>query len=179
MEDLSHILGALGMIESAVPGGLLQGRLNKPEPRIKSGVILVGLRNATGGRDISETVKTAYIPCYGGESAKTERQALVVYGDENVGPHLTTRGPDLYGDSYLCAPGKRDQLVLKEARHGLGGVSGWDAAETKDESPELLGTVQRTTWAYLMSALSEGDETWSEACKVFKELARGVVDDKE
>ena len=151
----------------------------KLEPRIKAGVVLAGLGNANGGRDISETGRTAYVPFYGGKLEKMETQALVVYGDEDVGPHLTTRGADWHGDAYTCGPGKKCQLVLNGARHGLGGVAGWDAAETKDESPELLGIVQRMTWTYLKSALFEEDETWSEACKMFKELDRGVIQSKE
>ena len=105
--------------------------------------------------------------------------ALVVYGDEDVSPHLTIRGVDWHRDVYSNAPGPKDLLVLKGAKHGLGGVSGWDAAETMDGSPERLGVVQRMTWAYLWSQLYRNDEAWAEACKAFEGLeGQGKVESK-
>ena len=85
--------------------------------------------------------------------------ALVVYGDEDVSPHLTNRDVRWHADAYALAPGPKDLLLLKGAKHGLGGISGWDAAETLDESPERLGIVQRMTWAYLRSQLYEKDSS--------------------
>ncbi|GGP54749.1 hypothetical protein GCM10010278_34430 [Streptomyces melanogenes] len=54
--------------------------------------------------------------------------------------------------------------TLFDAEHGLGGVSGYDVAETTDESPERVSAVQRLTWAYLRSALYPGDPAWQQAC---------------
>ena len=53
---------------------------------------------------------------------------------------------------------------------GLGGVSGYDAAETTDESPERVATVQRLTWAYLRSALYPGDPACFVACAALAKL---------
>jgi hypothetical protein len=49
------------------------------------------------------------------------------------------------------------------AKHALGGVSGYDVAESQDQDSERLGVVQRLTWAYLRSALYPGDPAWSKA----------------
>ncbi len=38
-------------------------------------------------------------------------------------------------------------LTLFGAEHGLGGVSGYDVAETTDESPERVAALQRLTFA--------------------------------
>jgi hypothetical protein len=46
----------------------------------------------------------------------------------------------------------------------LGGVTGYDAAETTDESPERVAVVQRLTWAYLRTTLYPEDRAWPSAC---------------
>ncbi|KAJ6477591.1 Alpha/Beta hydrolase protein [Mycena sanguinolenta] len=148
----------------------------KPEPRIKAGVYMTGLGN--GGADLSETGRTVLVPFYGPDFSKMDRPILVVCGDEDVGPHLTVRGADWHADAYHLAPGPKDLFWVKGGKHTLGGISGWDAAETRDESPERLGAVQRMTWAYLQSQLYDGDE-WKEACRVLKGLeALGKVESK-
>ncbi|KAJ6515845.1 Alpha/Beta hydrolase protein [Mycena sanguinolenta] len=148
----------------------------KPEPRIKAGVYLTGVGN--GGADLSETGRTVLVPFLGPDFSKMDRPILVVCGDEDVGPHLTVRGADWHADAYHLAPGAKDLFWVKGGKHGLGGISGWDAAETGDESPEMLGAVQRMTWAYLRSQLYDGDE-WKEACRVLKGLeALGKVESK-
>ena len=195
--DMVRILDDLDSIEAAVPG--LKGRLDrsriavaghsaggltanmllgasntdprngstwhKPEPRIKTGVILAG----TGNADISEAGKRL-VPFYGLNFSQMATPALVVYGDEDVSPHLTARGADWHADAYTLSPGSKDLLTLKGAKHGLGGISGWDTLEADDESPERMAIVQRMTWAYLMSQLYEADGAWKEACEALKGL---------
>ena len=143
---------------------------HKPEVRIRAGIILAGIGN--GGADVSDFGKQL-IPFYGADFSTMIAPALVVYGDEDVGP-LSTRGADWRADPYALAPGPKDLLVLKGAKHGLGGISGWDAGETLDESPERLAVVQRMTLAYLRSQLFEeeedGDGAWGRACRAFEGL---------
>lgn len=150
----------------------------KPEPRIKAGVILAGIGN--GGKDLSENARINLIPFYGPDFSTMKIPALVVFGDEDVGPHLTVRGADWHADPYFLAPGPKELLTLRGAKHGLGGVSGWDTAEAADdESPERLAIVQRMTWAYLRSQLYPGDSAWKEACKSFAGLeGQGAVESK-
>lgn len=150
----------------------------KPEPRIKAGVVLAGIGN--GGADLSENARTNLIPFYAPDFSTMKTPALVVYGDEDVGPHLTVRGADWHADPYFLAPGPKDLLTLRGAKHGLGGVSGWDTAEAADdESPERLAIVQRMTLAYLRSQLYQEDAAWMEACQSFASLeGQGVVESK-
>ena len=96
--------------------------------------------------------------------------ALVVVGDKDVSPHLTIRGADWHADPYLLSTGSKCLLTIFGGEHLLGGVSGYDAAETTDESPERVATVQRLTWAYLRSALYPEDSAWSVACAALAEL---------
>jgi dienelactone hydrolase len=153
---------------------------HQPEKRIKCGVILAGVGN--GGDDLSETAKKSYLPWYGGAFTKMKTPALVVYGDQDIGLHLTNRGADWHADPYTHGPGRKDLLEITGGMHGLGGISGWDAKETRegDGSPEMLGIVQRMTWAYLRSQLVDGDAAWTEACKAFGGMqGHGKVESKQ
>ncbi|KAF3928911.1 hypothetical protein AA313_de0202651 [Arthrobotrys entomopaga] len=208
VDDMITILDNLNTIESTVPGlsgrldrekvscvghsagtwtvGGLLGFSNtdprdgsvfyKPDSRVKAGVFLAG--PGKGGEDLSENGKTM-VPFYGGDFSKMSGPMLVVYGDDDASPHLSVRGADWHADAYHLAPGSKDLLVLKGGKHGLGGISGFDARETQDESPELLGLVQRMTWAYLKSQLYEGDKTWEEACEAFAGLDKGTTESKK
>ena len=147
-----------------------------PEPRIKAGIVLAGVGN--GGADVSENGKKL-IPFLGADFSTMATAALVVYGDDDVNPQLTVRGADWHADPYTFAPGPKNLLTLKGAKHGLGGISGWDAAETLDESPERLAVVQRMTWAYLRGQLFGEHRVWAEACKAMEGLeGQGKVESK-
>lgn len=207
-QDMVRILDNIDSIEAAVPGlkgrldrtrvavaghsagaltaTLLLGASNtdprdgstwyKPESRIKAGIILAGLGN--GGANILDTGKPL-VPFYDANFSTMSTPSLVVYGDEDVSTHFTLRDADWHADSYKFAPGPKDLLILKGAKHGLGGISGWDAAETLDEGPERLAMVQRMTWAYLWSQLYGGDSAWADACKAFEGLeGQGKVESK-
>lgn len=207
-EDMVRILDNLEEIEAAVPGltgrldrsrvavaghslgawtaSMLLGASNtdprngsrwyKPESRIKAGLILGGTGS---GADVSDVGKTRLVPFYGADFSTMKTPALVVYGDEDVSPHLTVRGADWHADPYSLAPGPKDLLTLAGAKHGLGGVSGWDTAEADDESPERLAVVQRMTWAYLRSQMYQDDPAWTEACERFAGLeGQGTVECK-
>ena len=89
--------------------------------------------------------------------------ALVVAGDKDASAHLTVAGPDWHADPYVLSPGPKSLLTLFDAEHGLGGVSGYDVAETTDENPERVSAVQRLTWAYLRTELYPGDPAWQAA----------------
>lgn len=88
--------------------------------------------------------------------------ALVVAGDRDASAHLTVNGPQWHEDPFHLAPGQKDLVVLEGAEHGLGGVSGYDVAETTDENPERVAAVQRLTTAYLRSQLY-GTADWQQA----------------
>lgn len=89
--------------------------------------------------------------------------ALVVAGDKDASEHLTVRGPDWHADPYFLSPGPKSLLTVFGAEHGLGGVAGYDVAETTDENPERVAAVARLTWAYLRTELYPGDPAWQAA----------------
>ncbi|KAI0096939.1 alpha/beta-hydrolase [Nemania sp. FL0031] len=207
-EDMIQILDHLDLIEAAVPGlrgrlnrdkvagaghslgsgtmSLLLGAKNtdprdgseyRPfEPRIKAGVLFGATGNS--GADMSEN-GLKMVPFYGIDFSAMTTPTLVVGGEDDVSPHLTIRGADWHWDSYTHGPGPKHLLRVKGGHHGFGGISGWDAAETRDESPEMLGLVQRMTLAYLRSQLYEGDKSWEQACEVMSTLkGLGSVESK-
>lgn len=80
-------------------------------------------------------------------------------------------GPKWHADPYTLAPGPKTLLTLFDAEHGLGGIAGYDAAETTDENPERVAALARLTVAYLRTQLHPGTHTWQTACE---ELTTGI-----
>ncbi|MEU8825129.1 chlorophyllase [Streptomyces sp. NPDC048636] len=192
-EDMTRVLDRLDVIEAAVPqlrgrldlgkvavaghsmGGhtaslLLGARLTDPhdgtevnlaEPRIKAGVLLAA--PGRGGDAVTDFVAENYSFFLTMDFSRMTAPALVVAGDKDSSTHLTVRGPDWHTDPYVLSPGPKSLLTLFDAEHGLGGVSGYDVAETTDENPERVSVVQRLTCAYLRSELHPGNTAWQTA----------------
>ena len=197
-EDMRYILNQLAVLEKAVPeiagrldqrriavvghsmgghtAGLLLGaqltdedgtRVSLAEPLITAGVLLAP--PGQGGADIHPTV-AARMPAFRHPSfAEMTTPTLVVVGDADVSPHFTTRGADWHADPYFLSPGPKALLTLFGGGHMLGGVSGYDAAETTDESPARVALVAQLTGAYLRSVLYPSDASWQLASQALAE----------
>jgi fermentation-respiration switch protein FrsA (DUF1100 family) len=193
VEDMKRILDQLDLIEASVPelsgrldrsriaaaghslGGyttsmLLGARLTDPkdgtevdmaDSRIKAGVLLAA--PGRGDADLSAFAAEHYSFFLHSSFAEMTTPAFVVAGDKDVSPHLTVRGADWHADPYFLSTGPKCLLTLFGAEHALGGVAGYDAAETTDENPERVAAVQRLTWAYLRTALYPEDSSWPAA----------------
>ena len=174
-EDMRHILDRLDAIEAAVPqlpgrldrdrvavaghsmGGhtaslLLGARLTDPDdgtqvnladPRIKAGVLLAA--PGRGGDALTETVAQNFGFLLTTDFSTMTTPTLVVAGDKDDSTHLTVNGPEWHTDPYRLSPGPKTLLTLFDAEHGLGGVSGYDVAETTDENPARVAAVQQLT----------------------------------
>ncbi|MFI6996685.1 alpha/beta hydrolase family protein [Nocardia sp. NPDC050175] len=193
-EDMHNILDQLDALEDAVPelrgrldrtkvavaghsmGGhtaslLLGARLIDPadgtevdltEPRITAGVLLAA--PGRGGDAVTEAVAKNYPFLAATDFSEMTTPTLVVAGEKDASAHLTVAGPDWHADPYFLAPGPKSLLTLFDAEHGLGGISGYDVAETTDENPERVAAVQRLTSAYLRAEFYPGDTAWQAAC---------------
>lgn len=152
-------------------GVLLGARLTDPndptaqdvdmrEPRIKAGVMLTAPGN--GGASLSEMAASRY-SFFNPDFSHLATPTLVVVGDEDASAHLTVRGPAWHTDAFYEGPGAEALLTMVGGKHGLGGIAGYDAMETDDADPERLEIALRMTWAYLRSALYDGDPAWAAA----------------
>ena len=203
-EDMTRILDQLDVIEAAVPrlsgrvdrtrvavaghslGGqtaslLLGARLTDPhdgtevnlaDPRITAGVLLAA--PGRGGDALSEFAARNFPFFLTTDFSAMTTPALVVAGEKDASPHLTVAGPEWHTDPYFLAPSPKSLLILLGAEHGLGGVSGYDAAETTDESPERVAAVQQLTSAYLRSEFHPGDPAWRRAQEALTTGAHAV-----
>jgi predicted dienelactone hydrolase len=202
IEDVTRVLDELDVLEASVPG--LGGRLDRgrvavaghswgaqtvsallgarvldadgapgedlSDPRVKAGVLLA--LTGRGGDDLSPFA-AEHFPFMNPSFDDMSTPALVVAGDQDQSA-LTTRGPDWFTDPYFLSPGSKSLLTLSGAEHSLGGVSGYDVAETTDANPERVALVQRLTSAYLRSALHPEDTGWQAACSALEEDPRGL-----
>lgn len=195
--DISRILDQLDDIEATVPlldgrldrskiaivghsmGGhtaslLLGARPTDPsdgqpvdltEPRIRAGVLLSA--PGRGGDALSQTAIDEYPVLSSTDFSEMATPALVVRGGNDDISHLTVAGPDWLDDPYVLSPAPKSLFVLTGAEHGLGGVAGYDLAETTDENPQWVAAVQQITTAYLRSQLYPEDPAWRDTLDAF------------
>ncbi|MFE4960973.1 alpha/beta hydrolase family protein [Streptomyces sp. NPDC056653] len=190
IEDLTRVLDGLDILEASVPG--LAGRLDRDriavaghswgaqtastllgarvldpdgvpgedmsDARVKAGVLLA----LTGLGDDLTPFAAENFPFMRPSFDSMTTPALIVAGD-NDQSHLSTRGPDWFTDPYTYSPGSKSLLTLFEAEHSLGGVSGYEVAETTDESPARVALIQQLTTVFLRSALYPEDTSWKAA----------------
>ncbi|GGV36640.1 alpha/beta hydrolase family protein [Streptomyces spectabilis] len=196
VEDLKRVLDGLDLLEAAVPG--LTGRLDRDrvavaghswgaqtastllgarvldsdgvpgedlsDPRVKAGVLLA----LTGLGDSLTPFAIEHLPFMKPSFDTMTAPALIVAGD-NDRSHLSTRGPDWFTDPYTYSPGNKSLLTLFEAEHSLGGIPGYEVAETTDESPARVALIQRLSTAFLRSALYPEDTGWKAAAAALEE----------
>ncbi|MET7999593.1 alpha/beta hydrolase family protein [Nonomuraea glycinis] len=190
IEDLKHVMDGLDILEAAVPG--LSGRLDRDriavaghswgaqsastllgarildadgvpgedlsDPRVKAGVLLA----LTGLGDDLTPFAAEHFPFMKPHFGDMTTPALIVAGDHDQSA-LSTRGPDWFTDPYAHSSGSKSLLTLFGGEHSLGGISGYEAAETTDEDPARVALVQRLTTAFLRSALYPEDTGWKAA----------------
>lgn len=197
IEDMTRILDQLDTIEGAVPG--LAGRVDRDriaavghswgaqtvqsllgarvvdtdghvgadmsDERVKAGVLLAA--TGTGGEHLHPFAK-ANLPFMYPSFAELTAPTLVVAGDADQS-RMSSRGPDWFTDAYTLSPGASDLVTFFGAEHSLGGIPGYEVAETTDENPERVAVLQRLTTAYLRSQLIPADNSWAAARSALNE----------
>lgn len=196
IEDLTRVLDGLDKLEASVPG--LAGRLDHDriavaghswgaqtastllgarvldsdgvpgedmsDARVKAGVLLA----LTGLGDDLTPFAAENFPFMRPSFDRMTTSALIVAGDNDQSP-LSTRGPDWFTDPYTCSPGSKSLLTLFGAEHSLGGIAGYEVAETTDESPARVALIQQLTTVFLRSALHPEDTGWRAAVAALEE----------
>ena len=206
--DLTRILDQLDTIEAAVPG--LAGRVDRDRIAAtghswggQTAQTLLGARlfdeDGHVGDDMSDSRVTAGIlfaaTGLGGDDLHPFAQAnfpfmrpsfrelttptLVFAGDHDQSK-MSSRGPDWFTDAYTHSPGATDLVTLHGAEHALGGIVGYEVAETTDENPARVAVIQRLSTAYLRAALHLDENAWAAAREAFAHTANpiGHVDSK-
>jgi dienelactone hydrolase len=189
--DLTRVLDQLDTVEAAVPG--LAGRVDRDRIAAtghswggQTAQTLLGARivdeEGHVGDDMSDSRVTAGIlfaaTGLGGDDLHPFAQAtfpfmrpsfrelttptLVVAGDHDQST-MSSRGPDWFTDAYTHSPGATDLLALHGGEHALGGIVGYEVAETTDENPERVAVIQRMSTAYLRTALRVDGGAWPAA----------------
>nr|WP_201471012.1 alpha/beta fold hydrolase [Microbacterium hydrocarbonoxydans] len=195
ISDLTRILDQLDAIEAAVPG--LAGRMDGSRVAAtghswggQTAQALLGARilDETGelGDDMSDSRVSAGIlfaatglagddlhpfaqanfPFMRPSFAELTTPTLVVAGDHDQSK-MSSRGPDWFTDAYTHSPGATDLLTFFGAEHGLGGIVGYEVAETTDEDPQRVAVIQRLSTAYLRTALHVDESSWPAARAAF------------
>jgi dienelactone hydrolase len=196
IEDVTRVLDGLDVLEAAVPG--LSGRVDRSsiavaghswgaqtvstllgarvlesdgaadedlsDPRVKAGVLLA----LTGLGDTLTPFAAEHLPFMRPSFDHMTAPALIVAGDHDQSA-LSTRGPDWFTDPYTYSPGPKSLLTLFGAEHSLGGISGYEVAETTDESPARVALIQQLSTAFLHSALHPEDTSWKAAAGALEE----------
>ena len=207
-KDMRFFIDHLDQIEATVPG--LSGRLDKSriaavghsmgghtvamlagmqvtdpntgelvdltEPRIGS-TVMFGTPGE--GADLAEFAKEHYPVLAHNDFAYMTMPALVVAGDQDSSSRFSDR-QDWRSDAYRLSPGPKCLLTVYGGGHMLGGISGFDAAETSDEDPQRVADVQLLTWSYLRTGLYPEDPAWETATRALKDASDpfGKVDCK-
>ena len=143
-----------------------QQEVDMTELRIKAGLILSG--PGTGGANLNPAASARFSYYLDPTFDNMKTPALVVVGDKDAGG-MSVRESDWHAEPYTLSPGPKSLLTLFGAGHLLGGVSGYDAAETTDESPERVALINHLTVAYLKSVLYAGDNSWQTASQALNE----------
>ncbi|MFL1427288.1 MULTISPECIES: alpha/beta hydrolase family protein [unclassified Nocardiopsis] len=162
------LLGARVLDADGVPGE------DMADPRVGAGVLLAA---AGLGGDTLAPFAAEHFPFMNPDFSTMAAPTLVVAGDDDHS-QLSSRGPDWWTDAYHLSPGRKSLLTLFGAHHSLGGVAGYGAAETTDESPERVALLQRLTTAYLRDALGVESESWKREDAGLEGSALGRVESK-
>jgi hypothetical protein len=141
------------------------------DKRVTAGILLAA--TGTGGEHLHPFAQ-ANFPFMSPSFAELSTPTLVVAGDHDQSK-MSSRGPDWFTDAYTLSPGATDLVTFFGAEHSLGGIPGYEVAETTDENPERVAVLQRLTTAYLRSLLRPADDSWEATRSALNESTEPIA----
>ncbi|MEV8350257.1 alpha/beta hydrolase family protein [Streptomyces niveus] len=207
VQDMWRILDELTTLEASVPGlegridhsriiaaghsfggqtaGILVGlRVTDPDTGadedLSDARVMASIQLATAGKGGDELTPFAHdnLPWLREQDfSHITAPGLVVAGDKDDLP-LTTRGPAWTTDPYTLSRGNKSLLTVHGGEHFLGGISGYQAAETTDENPDRVTLVQQVTLAYLRHITGIDHTDWNNARAALADHPLGHLDTK-
>ncbi len=174
--DRSRIVAAGHSFGGQTAGILVGLRVKDPQTGVVEDLsdprIMATIQLATAGKGGDELTPFAYenVPWLRDQDfSHITAPGLVVAGDDDHLPMLSTRGPAWTADPYTLSLSRKSLLTVHGGRHMLGGISGYEVAETTDEDPGRVALVQQVTLAYLRHVTGIEDTDWKTAQAVLAE----------
>ncbi|GGM95752.1 hypothetical protein GCM10011609_36740 [Lentzea pudingi] len=153
-QTVGMLLGARVLDADGQPGPDLS------DSRVKAGVLFAA--TGFGGNELTPFARDNFGSFMSPDFERLTTPFLVVAGDADQSM-LSTRGPDWFTDVFHHGPGARALLTLSGGEHSLGGIHGYNATDTTDESPERVALIRRVAWAFLRDALGVDGLAWKQA----------------
>ncbi len=159
---VGHSMGGhtAGMVLGARPRDPETGQqVNARDERIRAGVMMAA--PGRGGDALSPHAAHHYPVLRDTDFGDMTTPTLVVAGDQDHALHLNVVGAAWQTDAYRLAPGPKFLLDVHGGEHSLGGIAGYDAAETTDENLPRVAMVMRMTAAFLRTQLGLDPGAWA------------------
>ncbi|MFF2546286.1 DUF2255 family protein [Kitasatospora sp. NPDC058063] len=136
-------------------------RVNARDERVSAGVVIAA--PVRGGAVLHPHAARHYPVLNDTDFTTMAPPTLVVAGDQGHAHHLNVVGAAWQTDASHLLPRPKFLLDVHGGEHSLGGISGYDSAETTDENLTRALLVLETTAAFLRTQLGVDDRAWSTA----------------
>lgn len=159
---VGHSMGGhtAGMVLGSRPRDPATGRqVLARDERIRAGVMMAA--PGRGGDALTPHAHHHYPILRDTDFSDMLAPTLVIAGDQDHARHLNVVGAAWQTDAYRLAPGPKFLLDVHGGEHSLGGVAGYEVAETTDEDLPRAAMVMRMTAAFLRTQLGLDLRAWA------------------
>lgn len=160
---VGHSMGGhtAGMVLGSRPRDPGSGRpVDARDERVVAGVMMAA--PGRGGDALTPHAADHYPVLRDTDFSQMRAPTLVVAGDHDDARHLNVVGAGWQSDAYRLAPGHKVLLDVHGGEHSLGGIAGYDVAETTDEHLPRAAMVMRMTAAFLRTRLDLDSSAWAD-----------------